>query len=330
MSFAFRGDRFTPTGALQSQDECASWTGSAIGRSFWTGWYKARTRDHYPIYSIDGAARSRVEYHTLLDASTYLIADDMRMLAEHAALSMPSQPLMEADLPCPSGFMVLERPILAKDVHDKPCSIAAFAWRRADANGPDSRDYTGVLWSYYSDMLDERDFYCAELYRMHPDAESKGTPRLIPVHEDYEHFGAGIAEPEEIAEAAHVPVQQVVDAIRTFRILPVALWALMRQTIAHATEERAHRTVRRQMERAQSAFAASPIRVVRLRREREESEVHAPGSVAWSHRWIVSGHWRNQWLPSIKAHRLQWIAPFTKGPEGKPLVVKRTVHNLVR
>ena len=54
------------------------------------------------------------------------------------------------------------------------------------------------------------------------------------------------------------------------------------------------------------------------------------GSVSWSHRWLVNGHWRNQWLPSRAAHRLQWIAGYVKGPASKPLVVKDRVTAWVR
>ena len=48
--------------------------------------------------------------------------------------------------------------------------------------------------------------------------------------------------------------------------------------------------------------------------------------VDWTHQWIVDGHWRNQ--PYGVGHslrRLQWIAPFIKGPEDAPLVIKDKV-----
>lgn len=62
--------------------------------------------------------------------------------------------------------------------------------------------------------------------------------------------------------------------------------------------------------------------VVRLRRPRsapsdEERDVN------WAHRWIVSGHWRNQWFPSLKTHRQVWIGSYVKGPEDKPLLLRR-------
>ncbi len=40
----------------------------------------------------------------------------------------------------------------------------------------------------------------------------------------------------------------------------------------------------------------------------------------WRHQWMVSGHIRNQWYPSIKAHRTIYIPPYAKGPKDLPLL----------
>jgi hypothetical protein len=36
----------------------------------------------------------------------------------------------------------------------------------------------------------------------------------------------------------------------------------------------------------------------------------------FSHRWLVSGHFRNQWYSSEQTHKVIWIAPHVKGPKG--------------
>lgn len=38
----------------------------------------------------------------------------------------------------------------------------------------------------------------------------------------------------------------------------------------------------------------------------------------YHHQWLVSGHARNQWFPADGVHRLKWIGPYIKGPEGTP------------
>jgi hypothetical protein len=63
--------------------------------------------------------------------------------------------------------------------------------------------------------------------------------------------------------------------------------------------------------------------IVRLRREAgDEPPGEENGEANYSHRFIVSGHWRNQWYPSEKLHRQIWISPYVKGPEDKPLIVR--------
>lgn len=71
--------------------------------------------------------------------------------------------------------------------------------------------------------------------------------------------------------------------------------------------------------RAIAANIASDIRVVILRRLSR-----VPGSAAlsdsrdYSCQWLVGGHWRNQWYAKASVHAPKWIAPYVKGPEGKP------------
>lgn len=50
--------------------------------------------------------------------------------------------------------------------------------------------------------------------------------------------------------------------------------------------------------------------------------------VDWSYQWWVSGHWRRQWHPSTKTHKLTYIVPYIKGPPYKPL--KEAVRLMVR
>jgi hypothetical protein len=74
------------------------------------------------------------------------------------------------------------------------------------------------------------------------------------------------------------------------------------------------------------------VTVVRLRRTYEEKPgEYEPGSVDWTHRWIVGGHWRNQWYQSEQIHRQIWISPYVKGPDELPLVInKARVFEFVR
>ena len=63
--------------------------------------------------------------------------------------------------------------------------------------------------------------------------------------------------------------------------------------------------------------------VVTLRRHQQRAKPAGDGqSVEWQHQWWVSGHYRAQWYASQQAHKVIWIAPFMKGPDGKPVLQK--------
>ena len=50
------------------------------------------------------------------------------------------------------------------------------------------------------------------------------------------------------------------------------------------------------------------------------------GTVEWSHRWMVRGHWRDQPCgPGRASRRLTWIDPYIKGPADKPLDIRPTI-----
>ena len=73
------------------------------------------------------------------------------------------------------------------------------------------------------------------------------------------------------------------------------------------------------------------VRIVQLRARKyvgEKSEEGEP--VAWSHRWIVRGHWKNQWYPKEQVHKRIFLAPFVKGPEGLPVKARTDLFAVVR
>lgn len=98
-----------------------------------------------------------------------------------------------------------------------------------------------------------------------------------------------------------------------------ACLSFLEQRVFVTPQRRAERHARRRLER--QGYVHEPvIRVVELRRKQAKSEHSSDHeSVEWSHQWVVSGHWRNQWYPSLNAHQPRWILPYVKGPEDAPL-----------
>lgn len=90
------------------------------------------------------------------------------------------------------------------------------------------------------------------------------------------------------------------------------------------------RPTRRRAARAGVIRPDEPVRLIDiaagsqgLRRGGDDSEqTRAYGRV----RWVVEGHWRNQWYPATAAHRPRYIDSYVKGPQGAPLQTKDKVH----
>jgi hypothetical protein len=73
------------------------------------------------------------------------------------------------------------------------------------------------------------------------------------------------------------------------------------------------------------------MRVVTLRRRSSHHAGTGARTVEWQHQWQVDGHWRNQWYPSTQQHQTIWIDEFMKGPDDKPLLLRKpTVIQAVR
>jgi hypothetical protein len=96
-----------------------------------------------------------------------------------------------------------------------------------------------------------------------------------------------------------------------------AVFALVEQRILVATPEGIGRAALRRLKKAK-ARQPPAILVVRLRRA-EGSHAEPGEPREWSCRWIVRGHWRQQYYPSSGEYRPIFILPHIKGPDDKPL-----------
>lgn len=102
--------------------------------------------------------------------------------------------------------------------------------------------------------------------------------------------------------------------------LVIAFNLLLAQGVTLNSEHHASRQLRRQVER-KLGKVLDPVTIIRLP-HRHYAHSNGESSVDWSHRWVVSGHWRKQWYPAAEVHRPKWIAPYIKGPDDLPLVIK--------
>lgn len=114
------------------------------------------------------------------------------------------------------------------------------------------------------------------------------------------------------------------------RHFAAALFAFLQQHLLTAKRYQADRATRRRI--MTRPLHEPVVRVVELRRKESAVTSTENGiSPEWSCQWLVRGHWRQQWYPTMDRHQPRWIAPYVKGPEDKPLKPPRaTVFAVVR
>lgn len=249
-------------------------------------------------------------------AQMWWVAEDMQILVEAATLSLPDFQLRPGDVPDPYGVVFYERPLAGVESesgqreYDGPLLLNAMSWNATSAR----RDGRGVLMAYS----------WVNFRSAPPGAPKNAVLGWKCIGVTTWDTGTGITEVREDYSEAHT-ASVIEDRKRL-----AALWLLAGQeTICPRASEPVDRHAGKRHVRA--GLEIPTTRVLRLRHRRPQREGEAAMEHRdWTHRWVVSGHWRNQWLPSEDRHRPTWIAPYVKGPEDKPLVLKETVKALVQ
>lgn len=267
------------------------------------------------------------------NAEPVYVDPDVMTVIEAATKGFEPEPLQPEDLITDAGFMWFPRAIERPDVHGKNMSYRAVLWHpmevqhREERTGALIRSSSGIFVALFHYRRDTDDYTDLQA--------EKRAGDIILTHAVPWGFG----DTYDGFEAGMTGVARVVQCT----------WRLMQQTLSVRTTERAPKMFRRRWERAN--LPEKRVTVVRLRRPATERDAnHEPGTVEWSHRWIVGGHWRWQWYPTQDArvcghvyadgrvcdkfggiHRQIFISPFVKGPEELPLEVRKTrVFEFVR
>lgn len=239
------------------------------------------------------------EFADALDrGATYWVADEVVELLKVAGPTLPPATLRADDLPHPAGFVWFEHPIILPPPQGLP--------EGAPEIGPDHIQV--MQWFAGDDHVRVVPYFQQVLH-----VTRYGTP-----------IGAvtwNFGEPAPADTPAKAVLAQTM----------VAFWFLSQQRVVVTRRRAVSRPARRRAERAHFQIAEDGIQVVTLRRaQREHEETTSPVEVEWASRWLVNGHWRQQWYPASEEHRPLWINPYVKGPDGAPLVLKDRVYRFAR
>jgi hypothetical protein len=224
--------------------------------------------------------------------SPYWIDTPMVDLLEVATLDCPEYELHPNDLLTPDGLVIFDRPlVLVNDDGRDTAPIMGLAW---------VSDVEGIVWTPLMSSLD-----------------GVLMPMLLTGWDGWQ-FGSARATLFD---------DDSIDSGATLKLLPAFL-RLIREHVVIRSHERLDRHTARRLQR--SGLPLTEIVWVTLRRRQTAESIEEGGGGDWSHRWMVRGHWRNQWYPSEQRHAPRYISAHIKGPESAPLIIKQRRYEVIR
>jgi hypothetical protein len=241
------------------------------------------------------------------------------------------------------GFLVFDHPWLTKEVTGKTVSYSALQWSHTSFEG-EAGSTPGIWVFYYTDIDDPNDEVSQTLFEGKSREEIWDLGRYHMSHCQFlayeQRVGpAEIMTPDDYRTLFGYRQDEVVAKTPNDARLMVALFRLLGQVLVEVKDAPIERAASR---RARKANLPARVQTVKLRRKEirylNEGD-HESGHIDWQHSWIVRGHWA--WRkcgsehvlaePYEKGYRARiYVAPYLKGPEGKPLVITEKVFDLAQ
>lgn len=233
-------------------------------------------------------------------------------LVEYAAESTnpPFRPeaLMEWDLVVPEAFCVFERAMHCHDIEGRDISYRAASWGPYD--DPSGGIKPGLMVALWRHKDDEDDYSRHQPGTWH---RRIGGSSLQLMQTAVIPWGD--------ADAFQEPATFLM-----FKQLQI-MWKLARQLIAVSTREQVSRPTWRSKHNWREI---KHVTVFTLRRAQTPRYRGEAGKANYTHRFPVRTHWRNQWYPSIKAHRQKLIFAYVKGDPELPFLAKKSAVEFIR
>ncbi len=240
----------------------------------------------------------------LATATLWWVTPDMAALAVAAGGTLPT--VDSAARPAPSGLAVFDGGVGMVDSSAGPLPADAVLW----CPHPD-----GVEIDTFMDEMRLHELLAARDWTL-----GGHLAPLIPTGD--------LAR--STIPAGPTPIADLPDASRTVITALAAMWEMSTQpTLVDRQRVDVDRQVRRSYGRA--GRGDPEVTLVDLRRAYRplggEVRDEAAGGRQYRHRWVVSGHWRDQpYGPGREQRRRTWIASYVKGPGGAPMLARERVN----
>jgi len=304
--------------------------------------------------------------HELLDrGETHYLSHHILTSIAAAAEASDDEPLFPTDLPCPNGLLVFEYPFIIPDLHPTTGAVVpelrmpvrAIGWSAQQVHAVEDGEmvpHDGIFYSVYTDLEAWDALFVTSVREHLPEEyamfrEVYDNPDIDPmwcIDNSGWAFGKSwrrspLDQPRDAFESGEIH-----STVATVRRLLLAIFRFEWQRILVPETYRPSRAEHRRALRAGMKLEDGYVKVLRLRRHVEaEARGEQPPTgdqLAYDHQWMVRGHPRRQWFPSLgparnpdgswnpDSHRQIWIEPFTKGNPYAPLVVGHDVTAVVR
>jgi len=246
--------------------------------------------------------------------------------------------VLPQDLPCPRGFVYLERPIHIMDARARVTSIKGILW---------GEERAGVAIAQLSDAADDldevnRDAWArwggkdavvgmCEMPLLHLTSWTWGRRIVNLTAEDFsspEHLAEfhGNVTPVEVYQENR---QTYAHAVNRFNQFLLSLWEFVQEQIPWKIP--ADRPMLKRLKRAHSPL--KEVTVVDLRPYDQPYEPtdpdYEPQTVIWNHRWRVREH-KRRWIDKHGNYRETTVSAHVKGPEHLPLIEKDRIFHVKR
>jgi hypothetical protein len=263
----------------------------------------------------------------LLQAEPIYVSPECGGLIADAAASVPAWPLRPLDLPCPHGFVLFAKPIplpVIRRLGQPPTDISM------------SLSAVGFSQVIVKNKVEQEGFDLVH-----------GAPNAISIHYFFDgfetdplgnsngqwYFGDESPVGEDWSDHSELPDKypDLTLFSKTLRNILRSFFAFTQQSVFVKTRERADRGARRRAESAGIRESLGHVLLLRRAAARGDDEVSVGDGVNWSCRWWVGAHWRKQRVGPKKAEiRPTFVGPYMKGPENKPVRLRRRIIAVVR
>lgn len=300
--------------AIDTKLETLKWHNADFGRR-WTELFftsvleKARREDPESIDVVDIPSSTgileRLVRESLHRSDTIFVTEDMQHILMQAADDLPDDVVLhDHDLLTNIGYCQFAEPMYGQDVNDRMVSMSAISWILHPAT--DGNMYLNLFYFSDTDVNDDINPSLREMCR---------ESGIVMAPMGLTHwFPLGM---EESLPKDDVPGSKVVIGLLKMFI---AIQLLAQQKIGETIIARPQRATRRRWELDENTY----VSVITLRCKKAVLPPdHIPEKREYSHRFLVSSHWRKQWYPKTKTHGWKYIYEYIKGPEDKPLVIRQ-------